>query len=89
MQPAKRALIFAPDTARRDHEEVAVACGVATAERERPREIDADDVLAQDRLDVTNEVGQKIVEVKKRRRACILNRLGPVPLTDSVSKTQA
>jgi hypothetical protein len=49
MQLPKRTVAFTGDPVARDDEEVAIACGVATIERERSRQIDPNEVSPQDR----------------------------------------
>ena len=69
MQTANRLLVVAVDAAGRDDEEVAVARGVAAAEREGAGEIDADQVCPDNRLDPAAEVAQEIVQFGKRCRS--------------------
>jgi hypothetical protein len=69
VQLPKRKLLFIADTTGRDDDEVAVARSVATAERERAREVDPDKARVQDRSDAAYEVGQEAVQLGKRRRA--------------------
>jgi hypothetical protein len=69
VQLTKRLLLFRADTAGDDDEEIAVACGVGTAERERADEIGPDVICVQDRPHAAAEVAQEGVQLRKRRRA--------------------
>ncbi len=66
MQLSKRLLLLVKGVGR-DHEEVAVACRVAAAEREGAREVDPDQARVQDPLQAADEVGKEVVQLRKLR----------------------
>jgi hypothetical protein len=57
--------LVSTQAAGRDDEEIAVTRRIATAKRERAGEINADEILREDRPNDRNELSQEIVELRK------------------------
>ncbi len=88
VQLPKRMLVSTADRAGHDDQEVAVACGIATAERERAHEIDPDEVRVQDRLDAANEVDRRSFSSGNGVALRVLSGLCPWSPTGSDSQTR-
>jgi hypothetical protein len=66
VQPTECSLLGGTDTAARHDEEVAVAGGVAAAEREQAGEVEPDEVPADDRANAAEKLRQEIVQLRLR-----------------------
>src|SRR6185503_7349470 len=72
VQLAKRPLLLRVDALLRDDDEVAVARGVTAAERERADQVDARQVLPEDRAHARSEVREQRVQLGKAGRRAVL-----------------